>query len=173
MEKSEENQTATVKKRVILLAIKIVLFIVICIIVFFVIFGVGRMNDYSMYPSLKDGDLLVYYRMEGNFNNGDVVVVNHDNQEKVMRIIASPGQEVDIDDDGELSVDQQPSTYEAFYKTNRAEKYSFKYPYRVSQDCYFMLNDYRSNTDDSRTFGEVCKDKIKGRLISKIQIRDF
>ena len=170
--KSDDNKSDDIKRRVILLVVKIALFLSIIFIVFFVVFGATRMRDHSMYTAVRDGDLLFYYRLENNFHNGDVVVVDVNGEEKVMRIIASPGQSLDIIED-ELFIDGQPSTFTAFYKTTRAEKTTFVYPYQVSQNCYFMMNDYRSNTNDSRAFGEVCRDKIKGRLITKIQIRDL
>ena len=162
-----------IKKQLILLAIRIVFLAILCYAVFFVVFGTTRMHDFSMYPSIKDGDLLIYYRTEKSFNAGDVVVVDMDGEEIVARVVAKAGQEVDITTDGKLFVDRQPSAYEAFYETFRAENYNFKYPYRVSHDCYFMLNDYRSNTNDSRVFGEICRDKIKGRIITKIQVRNL
>ena len=170
--RKEEHESDT-RRRVILLAVKIAFFVLICYIVFFVVFGVTRMKDNGMYPAIRDGDMLMYYRIESNYGSGDVVVVDVDGEERVMRIIASGGQEVDINDEDGLLVDGQPSNFQAFYETHRAGEYRFKYPYKVSKDCYFMMNDYRSNTNDSRSFGEVCKEKIKGRLISKLQVRDL
>lgn len=164
---------ASVKRRVILLIVKIAFFIALCYIVFFVIFGITRMKDNGMYPAVRDGDMLMYYRMENQYGNGDVVVVDIDGEERVMRIIASGGQELDITEKNELLIDGQPSSFQAFYETYRAPEYKFRYPYKVSKDCYFLLNDYRSNTSDSRSFGEICKDSIKGRLISKFQVRDL
>ena len=170
--KKDDHMSGT-KRRVILLFVKIIIFIALFYTVFFVIFGVSRMDDNSMYPAIRDGDLLISYRMEGDYGNGDVVIVEKDGKERVMRIIASQGQEVDISEEGDLKVDGQPPTFQAFYETKRAESYAFRFPYKVSENCYYMLNDYRSNTNDSRAFGEVCRDNIKGRVITKIQVRDL
>lgn len=169
----QRSHASIVRRRIILLLVKIAFFAALFYIVFFVIFGVSRMSDSSMYPAIHDGDLLVYYRIESNYGNGDVVVIDHNGEERVMRIVASPGQEVDISEEGELKVDGQPPAFQAFYETKRAGIYAFRYPYKVSANCYFMLDDYRSNTNDSRSYGEICKDSIKGRLITKIQVRDL
>ena len=169
----KQGNGPNLKRRIILLLVKITFFVVLVYVAFFVVFGVTRMNDYNMYPAVKDGDLLFYYRLENKYANGDVVIIKKDNEESVVRIIASAGQELDISEEAELLIDGQPSTFQAFYETPRAETYGFRYPYKVSKDCYFVMNDYRSNTNDSRTFGEVCKNQIRGRLITKIQVRDL
>lgn len=169
----KDGHASDVRRRVVFLAVKIAFFIALCYIVFFVIFGVTRMKDNGMYPAVRDGDMLMYYRLEANYGNGDIVVADVNGEERVMRVIASGGQELDIKEEDGLLVDGQPSSFQAFYETIRAGEYKFKYPYKVSKDCYFLMNDYRSNTNDSRSFGEVCKENIKGRLISKLQVRDL
>ena len=39
------------------------------------------------------------------------------------------------------------------------------FPYEVPENCVFVLNDFRSDTSDSRVFGGVRQDDLKGRII--------
>lgn len=169
--KQKENQVF--KKHLILLVVKILFLVLICFIVFGVIFGFTRMNDSSMSPNIKNGDLIVYYRLENRFSNGDAVVVDRGEGLESFRIVALPGQVVDIDKDGNLLIDGQPSTVETFFETKKDEKAVIDYPHRIPEGYYFVMNDDRRNTNDSRAFGEIIRDKIKGRIITKIQIRDL
>lgn len=168
--KSKENQV--LKKRLVLLSVKIGFFVLVCFLVFGVIFGFTRMSDESMYPNIKNGDLLIYYRLESKYSNGDAVIVDRGNGNEVYRIVALPGQTVDIEN-GKLLVDGQPSTVEVFLETEKDEKTALSYPYTVPDGSYFVMNDFRKDTNDSRKFGQIPRNEIKGRLITKIQIRDL
>ena len=153
--RKEEHESDT-RRRVILLAVKIAFFVLICYIVFFVVFGVTRMKDNGMYPAIRDGDMLMYYRIESNYGSGDVVVVDVDGEERVMRIIASGGQEVDINDEDGLLVDGQPSNFQAFYETHRAGEYRFKYPYKVYNS---ILNLQMLDSRENESKGKLELDK--------------
>lgn len=43
----------------------------------------------------------------------------------------------------------------------------------LKDDEYFVLNDYRSNDKDSRTYGVVKKCDMKGKLLFLLRRRSF
>lgn len=159
-------------KPLLFLFIKILLIIMFFYFVFGVIFGAMRMNNVNMGPSISGGELLIYYRLNKEYNIGDVVVIKRDGKTYVSRIVALSGMDVDITDDNEVLIDNYPEDYLPFYPTNK-DSSSNTFPYKVEKDKYYVLNDYRLDVEDSRTFGSVSKSEIIGKVIAKLKIRDM
>lgn len=44
-----------------------------------------------------------------------------------------------------------------------------EYPYKVDSGCYWVMGDNREVSMDSRSFGSVIKENIKGRLLFQDQ----
>ena len=44
-----------------------------------------------------------------------------------------------------------------------------EYPYKVDSGCYWVMGDNREVSMDSRSFGSVIKENIKGRLLFQNQ----
>ena len=60
-----------------------------------------------------------------------------------------------------------------FYPTYKAENSAISFPYTVEEGRAFILNDYRENTDDSRSFGTVDLKEIDGPFLLTIRRRGF
>ena len=60
----------------------------------------------SMSPTLIEGDILVSLKSD-SFNTGDVVAFYYNNRILVKRVIAGPGDWVDIDRDGNVYVNEE------------------------------------------------------------------
>ncbi|WP_317316381.1 signal peptidase I [Peptostreptococcus russellii] len=150
--------------------LKIVIFAMIFFIMFFFVFGIKRSNDYSMYPSIKDGDLALYYRLQKNFQVGDVVVIKKDGKEEIRRIIALPGDKVDITKDG-LKINGYLQQENSIYSETLPYVKGIKFPIRVGRDEYFLLADKRENSRDSRVYGTIYKEDIKGLVMTLIRRR--
>lgn len=159
-------------KNIVRLLIKIVILAAIYYIFFGVVFGVKRMETSFMSPSITEGDILVYYRMEKNYELGDVVVVKN-NKKNVYRIVAKAGQTVDVNEQGVLLIDGYPEEHQAFYETNLDEDSQMTFPYTVEEGKLFVMNDYRLEKRDSRTFGTIFEDSIVGKVIGRLQIRNI
>lgn len=56
---------------------------------YFFVFGLLRYNDDGMKPALKDGDLVVYYRLDKRYSIGDLLVYSYKGKERVARVIAT------------------------------------------------------------------------------------
>ncbi|MBQ6477151.1 MAG: signal peptidase I [Bacilli bacterium] len=172
MENNGKVKKNILKNKAIALLVKILVIIAIFVITFSFIFGLKRITSINMYPNLKAGDLILYYRLERMYNVGEVVLVKHDDKVSIMRIIAKSNEVVDIKD-GKITVNNIVEEKEAFYKTKKNKKASIEYPYTVEEGKYFVAYDYRSNKNDSRTFGTIDQSAIKGRVIGKLQIRNI
>ena len=67
-------QEPSLAQDIIQLLLKIVIIIFAIILIFTLLYGIARINDVSMKPAIKDGDLVMYYRLDKRFVSGDVAV---------------------------------------------------------------------------------------------------
>lgn len=166
--------TVTKKKKLGPLAkllIKIAVLVIIVVIVLTWILGLHRMTGNNMFPFVKDGDLCIVYKLD-DYTTGDVVLYRNDEGKmKLGRIVAVGGQSVDFPKDGGYTVDGYQPSEEITYQTFGAD--GVKYPIDVDDDEAFIMNDFRSDTDDSRQFGGVKKSDIDGKLLFLIRRRGF
>lgn len=153
------------------LLIKIALFAAITFVVLTYILGLHRMTGNNMFPFVKDGDLCIVYKLD-DYYTGDVVSYYDNNGKlKIGRIVAAAGQEVNFPDEGGYTVDGYQPTEEITYQTFGAE--GVKYPMEVGENEVFIMNDFRSDTKDSREIGPVKKTDIDGKLMFIVRRRGF
>ena len=150
---------------------KDLLLIAAIVIVFKYVLGVHIQSGNNMYPAIRDGDLILTYKLEEPIKT-DVIVYNANGKEYVGRLIAKEGDTVEVTEEGELKINGVVSTEEIFYATEFANN-TIAYPYKVPKDCYFILNDFRSDITDSRKFGAISIDDVKGKALYVIRRRGF
>ena len=127
-----------------------------------------RIYGASMTPTLNEGDIVVSLK-GGDFQRGDLVAFYLGNKILVKRCIAGPGQWVDIDSSGNVSVDGEP--LEEPYLTEKALGDSdIAYPYQVPESRYFCMGDHRSTSVDSRSsvIGCVSEEQIVGKIAFRV-----
>ena len=127
-----------------------------------------RIYGASMTPTLNEGDIVVSLK-GGDFQRGDLVAFYVGNKSLVKRCIAGPGQWVDIDSSGNVSVDGEP--LEEPYLTEKALGDSdIAYPYQVPESRYFCMGDHRSTSVDSRSsvIGCVSEEQIVGKIAFRV-----
>lgn len=137
------------------------------------VFQIFRMTGNNMSPYVRDGDLCIFYRLDQIYLNDVVLYEDEDGKKRVGRIIASGGQVVEFAEEGGFKVDDYQPTEENPYKTYKAEKGNVKYPLQLKEDEYFILNDFRQITTDSRELGGIKKSQIKGKLLFLMRRRSF
>ena len=124
--------------------------------------GVFMCHDNSAYPMIKDGDLVLTYRLD-DYRQGDVVVYKIDGKTRFGRVIAFGGDTVDITGDY-VSVNGYGIYEDTVYPTS-AQGSALTFPYTVPADCVFVLNDYRSDISDSRSYGAVSLSETQGKAV--------
>lgn len=169
-----KSETKKKKKRLhplIRLLIKIAVLGVIIFLVLTYVLGFYRMTGNNMFPFVKDGDLCIVYKLD-EYTTGDVVAYKTKNgKTKIGRIVAVGGQEVNFPKDGGYTVDDYQPAEEITYQTFGAD--GVKYPIEVGENEFFIMNDFRSDTDDSRQIGSIKESKICGKLLFLIRRRGF
>ena len=151
---------------------KFILILCVVYIVFTYCFGMLRMKGISMVPSISDGDLVVYYRLEKEFRTGDIVVFDNGKDTYVLRIVASEGQTVDINGSGDLMINGHIEEDQSYFKTKEAEDSNIKFPYVVEKGKIFVIGDYRKESKDSRIFCAINKTEIKGKVLSILRTKN-
>ena len=128
----------------------------------------------SMTPTLNEGDIVVSIK-GSDFEPGDLVAFYLGNKILVKRCIAGPGQWVDIDEDGNVSVDGK--LLEEPYLTEKSLGGSnIELPYQVPDNRYFCMGDHRSTSVDSRhtEIGCVSEEQIVGKIVFRVfPFREF
>ncbi len=156
----------------------LIAFLVVIWILFFKIIGITHMPNDSMEPRVDAGDLLVFYRLDKKASFQDIIVFEKKIDGKktlcVGRVMAAPGDTVDISDDHRLvvngnSIIEYGSYYTALYK--REDRVN--YPITLGPDEYFVLADNRDQGVDSRYYGPVNQKEILGTLITLFRRNKF
>lgn len=144
--------------------------VVLIIITLFLIHTyIGSMFIYynnNMFPSIRDGDLCFVEKYDKHTHIDDIVLYNN----TMYRVIARENQEVNITDKGILTVDGQ----QVLSVTNSLLTHGdLTYPIKLKQSELFVLNDYREDLGDSRTFSTIQEKDVTGKIFFLIRRRGF
>lgn len=155
------------------LIIKVLFIAIIIYIMFFYLFGLARMNNLSMMPTINPGSLILYYRLDKDYHVGDVVTFTKDGQRYVSRIVATQNQTLSLNVQGEFMTNEGNEEHQTYFENIIPSDSKITYPYKLGQNQVFVVGDYRIETDDSREFGAIDVDLIDGKVISILQTRDI
>lgn len=133
------------------------------------VFLITQMHGQSMFPAMKDGDLIIGYRLQREYAKGDVIVYTVNGETHVGRIVARENDYVQMGDSGTLYINGMAQSGEIIYPTYARE--GAAYPEQVPEDCLYVLGDYRTNTQDSRDFGPISLKDVQGKVITILRRR--
>jgi signal peptidase I len=150
---------------------KLAVLVLVVWAVFTFVFGLRLVSGETMYPMLRDGDLILFFRLERDYQIDDVVAFRQTGTAFTARIVAQGGDVVEVTEDGKLIVNGNVKSEDAFYTTDPAVISDVEYPYTVAEDSYFVLSDYRIAGYDSRNFGAVSKQDLDGKVITVLRRR--
>ena len=109
------------------------------------------------------------------FSEGDVIAFYHGNKLLIKRYIAGPSDWVNIDQNGNVSVNGMPLD-EPYLVEKAYGETNIELPYQVPDERYFVMGDNRDVSIDSRstTVGCIAKDQIVGKVVFRIwPLSDF
>lgn len=122
----------------------------------------------SMSPNLEQGDIIASVK-GSSFETGDIIAFYYNNKILVKRVIAGPGDWVDIADDGTVYVNGKELN-EPYLQEKALGETNIEYPFQVPDKRWFVMGDHRSTSLDSRTkaIGPVAEEQIVGRLVARL-----
>lgn len=169
-EKQLPRQETTLGEDIFQLLLKIVLIILAVILVFTFMYGMARINDVSMKPAIKDGDLVMYYRLDKRFVSGDIAVFKKDGRTTTGRVVAVAGDTVDITKDGLMINGATQISRDIYFDTTQFQN-GVDFPITVGEGQIFVLGDNRPEASDSRIYGCINVKDVKGKAIAVIRTR--
>jgi len=129
------------------------------------LFNLSVVRGSSMAPRIHDGDRILidhFSYMFSNVHRGDIVVLKYPldpSVDYIKRVIGLPGDDVVVDSDGVWVNGERIS------EPYVAEQDPFSRVHtRVKPAHFFVLGDNRPRSSDSREFGLVPQDYIRGKV---------
>ena len=169
LEAELHNEKYKSKYKKILKSTVYILLIVVAIsaIVATLVFPVLKIYGTSMSPIVNNGDIVVAIK-KNKFNSSDVVAFYYNNRILVKRVIATPQDWVNIDEDGKIYVNNV--LLDESYVYGKTVQGDIEYPFQVPSDSYFVLSDQREIMVDSRNkeIGCIKQEDIVGKVVFKV-----
>lgn len=127
-----------------------------------------RIYGSSMAPTLGEKEIVVALK-GADFASGDVVAFYVGNKILVKRCVATPGQWVDIDENGNVLIDGV-ALDEPYLTAKARGECNINLPYQVPEGRYFCLGDNRATSLDSRhsSIGCIAEEQVLGRVVCRV-----
>ena len=137
---------------------KLVMMVGLMWFLFGYLFGITPVKNNDMQPRLSSGDLLLYYRLEENLR-----------PQYIGRVIARNGDSVEITEDSRVKINGSTVVETDIYYSTPKYGDEVEYPVNLTETQYFILCDYRDGARDSRYFGAVEFEEMKGKVLAVIR----
>ena len=169
-ERYKRNFVGTLRSTIFTLVIVAAVAILIAVLLLPVLKIYGK----SMTPTLSEGSIVLSVKGD-DFETGDVIAFYYNNKILVKRVIAQPGEWVDIDKDGTVYVNNERID-ESYVSEKAFGECDLDLPYQVPESRIFVMGDHRSVSIDSRNsaIGCVAEEQIVGKIVFTVwPLKDF
>ena len=140
----------------------------VAVLVAVLLLPILRIYGKSMNGTLDSGDIVISVKSSG-FETGDVIAFYYNNKVLVKRVIAQSGDWVDIDNDGNVYVNNVLID-EPYVSEKHLGDCNITLPYQVPESRIFVMGDHREVSIDSRNtaVGCVADEQIVGKIVFAI-----
>lgn len=140
----------------------------IAVLIAVLLLPVLQINGTSMTETLQDRDIVVAVN-SSKYKTGDVIAFYYNNNILVKRAIATAGDWVDIDKDGNVSVNGEQLD-EPYISEKALGDCNIELPYQVPEGKCFVMGDHRAVSIDSRNtaVGCVSDDVVVGWIVFRV-----
>lgn len=163
-ERHRRNYRSTLLSTVSILVIVAAVAVLVSMLALPVLQIVGE----SMTPSLYEGQIVLAPKGTA-FEKGDVIAFYYNNKILVKRVIANAGEWVNIDQDGNVYINDV-LLYEPYVSELAFGDCNITLPYQVPDGKIFVMGDHRATSSDSRNtaVGCVAEEQIVGRVVLRV-----
>lgn len=149
-------------------AFTLVVVAALAILVAVLLMPILRIYGSSMSGTVDNGDLVASIKTS-DMKTGDVIAFYYNNNILVKRVIAVSGDFVDIDEEGNVYVNQTLLN-EPYLSSKAFGETNIELPYQVPEDRIFVMGDNREVSIDSRNtaVGCVSDEQVVGKIVFRV-----
>ena len=140
----------------------------VAVLIATLILPVLQIEGTSMEPTLSNGDVVLLMKTT-HFERGDLCAFTWNNKLLVKRVIALPGDWIEIDTDGTVYLNGDKLD-EPYAEHKALGECDLEFPFQVPQEQLFVIGDMRESSIDSRNtvIGCIPKDQIVGKVFFRV-----